>query len=260
MKKSFFILILAIVSVYASVDDIIISENYIPQKDCKIIKTIKVDDNKTLSKDEVYKKLKQEAKKVDANVLLNIVYHNKSEKKYLSADASKCDLNNTKLLDAKVIMYPNKNKTKYPKNIYENSFFEDFSQSFFIEYGITNSLDNSLFIGFSYKTKNDYELYTHMYYIYESNDKSFAYQVGIREYPFINTKYENIRLILNYGIQEYTYTNNKIDKQNGINLGMGYTFKKYKNASIDILYKAYNSSNDKENFIDHFQLEMVYKF
>jgi len=260
MKKSFFILILAIASVYASVDDIIISENYIPQKDCKLIKTIKIDDNKNLSKEQIYKKLKQEAKKVDANVLLNIVYHNTSPKNYLSADASICDLNTTTSLNAKVISYTNKNNSKYPKYIYEDSFIEDLSNALSIELGITNSFENTIFAGLSYKTKLDYELYTHIYYIHESNNKDLAYQIGIRQYPFTNTKYENIRLSVNYGTQDYTYINNKIDKQNGINLGLGYIFKKYNKLSMDIFYKAYSSANDNKSFLDHFQLEIVYKF
>ena len=118
MNKILLIVALIATNIFANVNDVIISENYIPQKYCKIIQEIKVDDNKTASRKDIYKQLKIKADKLGANVVLNTTYHNSIFTSYITGDAYICDIEMSPSLKSKKIEI-NKNR-KFPLYMYEN--------------------------------------------------------------------------------------------------------------------------------------------
>ena len=262
MKKSFLAILFITTIIYANnIDDIIVSENYIPHKNCKIIKNIKVDDNKSLTKEQIYKKLKYKALKLGANAVLNTTYNNILLKKYISGDAAKCNIEKSPSLQTSVKVFTNNKKLKFDQYTHNNQIIESLFSDFSIEIGITHALEKTIYAGLSYSTKDYYEMYGHVYYLESKNPKArdLGYILGIRHYLFTNTKYENIRATLSYGIQDFEYINSNIKKYNGLNLGLGYISNKDSGLSVDLFYKTLNHLT-ADNFEDHLQLNIGYRF
>jgi len=260
MKKSLLLFLAIFTTLFAAQEDIIIVENYIPQDNCKIIKTIKVDDNKSLTKEQIYIKLKTKAKKLDANVILNTTFHNELSNSYISGDASKCDLNVSKLSNISVQSFFKTNKTKYPKNIYTNPLLESIKSNTSYELGLTSGYDGTFYAGLIYSSNEYYIFYSDIIFLHKSSHHDLGYTFGIRQYPFVNTKFKNIRASVNYGIQDISYKNSKITKYNGLNVAIGYAKNKDKGYSIDLVYKALNHSIKNRSGLEHFQLNISYKF
>ena len=259
MKKSLIILALITTNIFASINDIIISENYIPQKHCKIIQEIQIDDNKTASKYEIYKQLKIKANKLKANVVLNTTYHTSIFTNYISGDAAVCDIELSPSVKSKQVeINP---KDKFSKSMYKYPLISELFTTTGIEIGITSSFYGTVYGGLSYGTKNDYELYGHIIYLKTSDGaaKDLGYSLGLRHYLFANSKYKNIRLTLNYGVQTFKYENSNKNQEYGINLGLGYVWDKSSGLGFDIFYKALDSSKNTA-IKDYVSFMLGYKF
>ena len=257
MKKSFLLLIATATSIFANeAKDIIISENYIPQEHCEIIKTIKIKDNKNLTKEQLYTILRQKAYNLKANVVLNTTYNNLRFKKYISGNAAICDIEKSPSLKASVESFES-NNSKFSKNNYTYPLTNKIISNIGIDIGVTSDFHGTVYAGLSYSAKEDYELYSHFVYLQNNHPRKRAigYTLGIRKYLFSNTKYENIRGTINYGIQKFNYT-----KANGINIGLGYVANKKSGFSVDLYYKAFNSSIKRLKINDYLQLNIGYKF
>ena len=246
-------------SIFANINDVIISENYIPQKDCKIVSTIKVNDSSELSKEDIYKQLKIKADKLGANVVLSTTYHAGIFTNYISGDAAICDLELTPSVKSKQVEM--NSKEKFSKSMYKYPMISELFTKSGIEMGYTSSMNGTVFGGLSYGTKNDYELYGHIIYLQDKKSKArdLGYIIGLRHYLFANSKYKSIRLTLSYGTQYFEYINKEIVQENGANLGLGYVWTKSSGLSFDMFYKAIDSSKNvgKRN---HLNFIVGYKF
>jgi len=259
MKKILLSIILITTNIFANINDVIISENYIPQEHCTIIKEIRIDDNKTATKDDIYKQLRIKAYKLGGNAVLNTTYHTSIFTNYISGDTSSCDLELSPSLKSKKIEL--NSKDKFSKSFYKYPLVSEVFSTTGIEIGFTSSMEGTMFGGLSYGTKSDYELYGHLVYLEDKNTKTkdLGYSVGLRHYLFANSKYKNIRLTLNYGIQDFTYKNGVIKQENGINLGLGYVWDKSSGLGFDIFYKAIDSAKNA-GIKDHVNFMLGYKF
>ena len=140
MKKTILFISLT-TSIFASnFQDVIISENYIPQKECKIIEKLEVKDSDNSTKEDLYNILKRKANNINANSVLNTTYHTSLFGNYITGDASKCNLEETTSLKAKVTNTKNKfSKHMYKKDIgyYVKSTkdIHSFVDLFYVGYG-----------------------------------------------------------------------------------------------------------------------------